>query len=381
MLLRRLDPKEERNRATRRERTARGLEKTANQIVDEYLEKIINFKLPETGKFKNSYSYRSDTARLFNTYIPRDGIGTWPVQELTTKVLADAGLDADWRAGKTKAPQFRIELERFFRLATNWGYYRGENPATLEKFNFPPWRYMHTVKPRASLPYRDLPQFMVKLDEVRKRAAPYWQRGDWALPLLVKMVALTGARPIEARLATWGEFNLKKMIWNVPWGHRKSRDHIPQGEKLLRPITKEMLALLTEMQSHGVDQSPNAIVFPNFHGQDPKSSRGRPFISSAIPNFIVNTLRWPVKITAHGFRSTLRDFQRSHANLYPAIWWDFQVDHVPDPGNLAGQAYGPDKMLEERRRMMAHYDQDATRPPEAQTGDNVTQFPKKKRRA
>src|SRR6266404_4267219 len=41
MLLHKLDPMVERRRATRRERTARGLEKTVNQWVDEYLEKKI----------------------------------------------------------------------------------------------------------------------------------------------------------------------------------------------------------------------------------------------------------------------------------------------------------------------------------------------------
>src|SRR5262249_27225781 len=93
------------------------------------------------------------------------------------------------------------------------------------------------------------------------------------------------------------------------------------------------------------------------------------------PNY--SYFKWPIKITGHGFRSTLRDWCR--ANRFPGEWWDIQVDHKL--GNKTSQAYGHDKLVEERRGMMELWGEYLSHPaPELKT-DGVVNLAEKRRSA
>jgi integrase len=187
----------------------------------------------------------------------------------------------------------------------------------------------------------------------------------------LEFIALTGGRTSEVLKATWKEFDLQHRIWNVPPEHLKTGYR--HGEPLPRPITRPMLAVLEEMQRRRADQSPDAIVFRSAH-----KGQLRPLQRTALSHLVQRLLNWEVKITNHGFRSTLRDWCR--ANKYPSEWWDIQVDHVL--GNKTSQAYGPDKLLEERRGMMEAWGEYCTRPaPEPHSADVVKLSEKRKRRS
>ena len=95
---------------------------------------------------------------------------------------------------------------------------------------------------------------------------------------------------------------------------------------------------------------PNALVFP--------SPRGGEYEISSCSQFIRQSLRWEAKTTVHGFRSTFVDWAR--ANRFPAHLIDLQLDHVL--GNKVGQAYGHDKLIEERRAMMRQWGDYCSRP-------------------
>ena len=93
---------------------------------------------------------------------------------------------------------------------------------------------------------------------------------------------------------------------------------------------------------------------------------------STLGNFVREMMRWPIKVTAHGFRATFTDWAR--ANEYPPDWIDAQLDHLPQ-GKMR-QAYIRDDLLPERRKMMEAYDAYASRPePHA---DNVVTLRKVK---
>src|SRR5262249_20736087 len=169
-----------------------------------------------------------------------------------------------------------------------------------------------------------------------------------------------GARQGEVRQAQWKEFDIEHMIWEVPWQHLKMG--YKHHTDLSRPITKEMLAILEEMQARRTDQSPDALVF--------LSPRGRAFNDTAPHSFFRFSFKWDATpFDIHGFRSTLVDWCRKRK--YTRELFDRQFDHVL--GNRTGQSYGHDILLEERRQMIAEWCRYCSEPapePQSET-DNV----------
>jgi integrase len=150
------------------------------------------------------------------------------------------------------------------------------------------------------------------------------------------------------------------MIWNVPPEHRKLKNK-KNGKVLQRPITKSMLAILDEMQKRCTDWSDDALVFPG-----PFS--GKAVTHSDVSHFILHCFKWETKITAHGLRSTLKDWCR--VNEFPMDWYEIQVDHVL--GNSVGQAYGHDTLLDQRRDMMEAWGEYCSTPaPEPKAGEVI----------
>jgi hypothetical protein len=55
--------------------------------------------------------------------------------------------------------------------------------------------------------------------------------------------------------------------------------------------------------------------------------------------------------TPHGFRTTLRDRMRAETK-FKEVHWKAQVDHTLGSGDAADEAYGHDRLLDQRREMM-----------------------------
>jgi integrase len=108
---------------------------------------------------------------------------------------------------------------------------------------------------------------------------------------------------------------------------------------------------------HSPTESPDALVFPN--------SLDKPFDPHNVTRFIRNSLKEP-DVTAHGFRSTIRDWMRAETS-FDDILWHIQVDHVL--GDRTSQAYGHNKLLDQRRSMMELWGEYCAKPaPEPKAG-------------
>jgi hypothetical protein len=76
-----------------------------------------------------------------------------------------------------------------------------------------------------------------------------------------------------------------------------------------------------------------------------------------------------MKITAHGFRSTLTDWGRAHGHSMDLI--DMQVGHIPH--GKVSQAYARDQLVNERRPMMEAWGDYCSRSaPEPVEGSNIS---------
>jgi integrase len=262
-------------------------------------------------------------------------------------------------------------LERIFDFATRRNYFKGENPARWKGLLddiLPARSDVYHKGHRIELPHKDIGRFMQALRAHEDRSDR--KEGHPTSALVVEFVALTGCRISEALLAQWKEFDTMSMTWTTPWQHlkmgRKHRKDLP------RPITKAMLLLLEEMQKRRLDQSPDALVFPG-----PRSKK--PIKPPTIGVFVAQTLKWEIKIHAHGFRGALRNWMRTKTN-FKEVLWKIQVDHKVGI-DASDDAYGRDKLLDDRRPLMELWGEYCSKPaPEPKAG-KVLEMYKKRRTA
>ena len=177
------------------------------------------------------------------------------------------------------------------------------------------------VKHHAALSYAELPEFMGKL---RKR--------DSMGRLALEAAILTAARSGEVRLATWGELDLEGATWTIPAERMKARrEHIV-------PLSPQAVALFERMKAHR--RGDSELVFPGI-------KRGKPLSDMTLTKVLRDMGR---DVTAHGFRSTFRDWV-AEQTTWPADLAEAALAHVVSDKTVA--AYQRGSMLEKRRELMA----------------------------
>lgn len=150
--------------------------------------------------------------------------------------------------------------------------------------------------------------------------------------LALEAVILTATRSGEVRLARWTEFDLEKREWRIPAERMKAgREHVV-------PLSEPAAALFERMRAYrraGCD-----LVFP---GQ----ARGKPLSDMTLTKALRDM---GLDITAHGFRSTFRDWV-AEKTQWPADLAEAALAHVVSDKTVA--AYQRGTMLEKRRDLMA----------------------------
>ena len=103
----------------------------------------------------------------------------------------------------------------------------------------------------------------------------------------LEFAVLTAARSGEVRGATWSEIDLKAALWTIPAARMKS------GREHRVPLSKPAIKLLRALPG---DRLPEDHVFPGMRG---------PLSDMSLTAVL---RRMGVSATAHGFRSTFRDW-------------------------------------------------------------------------
>src|SRR5690606_34952528 len=133
--------------------------------------------------------------------------------------------------------------------------------------------------------YTDLPAFMERLAD---------KRGMGALALRVAI--LTAARSGEVRGATWAELDLEAGIWTVPAERMKARriHRVP-----LSPAAVELFREAASLKRAGTE-----LIFP--------AGSGKPLSNMTLTKVLRDM---GADCTAHGFRSTFRDWVAEQTSL------------------------------------------------------------------
>ena len=150
--------------------------------------------------------------------------------------------------------------------------------------------------------------------------------------LALEFLILTAARSGEVRLAPISEFDATAKLWTIPALRMKAkRDHVVP----LSPRTLEIANAARKLTQR------SALLFPSRHSGKPKP------MSDMV--FTMLLRRMGVNATAHGFRSTFRDWAAEETN-FPSEVAEMALAHAVK--NKVEAAYRRGKLLEKRRDLM-----------------------------
>jgi integrase len=255
-------------------------------------------------------------------------LGKLPVDQVDVGAVLRV-LEPLWREKTETASRLRGRIEAVLDYATARGWRSGENPARWRGHldNLLPARSkVAKVQHHPALPWREIGGFMATLAE---------EEGVSALAL--RFAVLTAARTGEVIGARWSEVDVKASTWTVSAERMKaSREHRV-------PLSEGALDVLREVAKLSTDPKTDGFMFPG-------GRAGKPLSSMALLMLLRRMER--SDLTAHGFRSTFRDWCAEATN-YPREVAEAALAHTLRDKTEA--AYQRGDLMEKRRRLMAEW--------------------------
>jgi integrase len=244
-----------------------------------------------------------------------------PVQSIDVGLVMKA-LEPIWHAKPETAGRLRGRIEAVLDWATVRGYRKGKNPARwrghLDKL-VPARAKIQKVRHHPALPYNEMVDFIAALRNQGGIAAR-------ALEFLI----LTAARTGEIIGARWDEVDLDGKIWVVPAERMKAR------REHRVPLSGTALAIFKRMKQ--IRESD--VVFPG-------GKKGKPLSNMAMLGVLKRTGR--DDLTAHGFRSSFRDWAAECTN-FPREVVEMALAHTIE--SRVEAAYRRGDLFQKRRQLM-----------------------------
>ena len=223
-----------------------------------------------------------------------------------------------WTEKPVVAKRLRQRIGAVMRWAVAQGY-RENNPAGDAVGAVLPKHNGSTTHFRA-LPHRRVGEAIATV-----RESNTWR----GIKLGFEFMVLTAARTVEVRLATWDEIDMDAARWTIPPEHMKAkREHRV-------PLSHRAVELLGEAAERF---STEGLLFPG--------PTGKPFSGTSLYKMLT---RLAVPSTAHGFRSSFRDWAAEKTD-HPREVAEAALAHVVK--NKVEAAYRRTDLFERRRRLM-----------------------------
>ncbi len=249
-------------------------------------------------------------------------LGTLPCAEIDTEAVLRV-LRPIWAAKPETASRVRGRIEAVLDYAKVRGWRTGENPARWRghlALILPPKAKLRPVVHHAALDWRQAPAFWARLQH---------QPGMGAAALAFAVA--TAARSGEVRLASWGELDLDDAIWTVPAARMK-------GGRVHRvPLSEAALSVLERVKA---TREAGDLVFPG-------AREGRPLSDMSL-TAALRRMRLG-DYTAHGFRSTFRDWSSECTSHAHAVC-EQALAHAISSG--VERAYRRGDLFDKRRALM-----------------------------
>jgi len=302
--------------ARKRERTSKRLHDVSAKTFKECAEAYIN---SHKDGWRNAKHAAQWTSTLETYAFPT--IGYLPVQDIDVSLIMNV-LEPIWQVKTETASRVRGRIEAILDWATVANYRKGENPARWKgrlAIMLPAKSTVAKVKHHEALPYDEVGGFMELLDKREGVSA----RG-------LEFQILTAARTGEVMMSTWAEIDLGKAIWTIP------ADRMKGGKEHRVPLSERAVTLMRGMQDAAVSE----FVFPG-------AQANRPLSNMAFLQLLKRMER--VGLTAHGFRSTFRDWAAERTNYSNEVA-EMALAHAV--GDKVEAAYRRGDLFDKRRQMM-----------------------------
>ncbi|KQT78787.1 site-specific integrase [Methylobacterium sp. Leaf466] len=227
-----------------------------------------------------------------------------------------------WLTKPETARRVRQRIGTVLDWAKAAGHRSGENPVEGVAKGLP--KQGDRDEHHAALPYASVPNFVSQLR--------HSETGEIAR-LAFKFLILTASRTSEVLGARWDEINVVERLWTVPAMRMKAkREHrVPLSTRSI-----EILARARELAGG------SALVFPGRSGEKP--------LSNMV--FLMALRRMKLPITAHGFRSSFRDWAAERTSL-PREVAEMALAHAVE--NRVEAAYARSDLLDRRRDLMEQW--------------------------
>ncbi len=229
-----------------------------------------------------------------------------------------------WEAKPETASRLRGRIEAVLDYAKFRGLREGDNPAAWRgnlKMALPAKAKFAKVKHHAAI---DVDMLAALIGDLR----PHEGLSARALEFTI----LTAARTSEVLGAKWSEIDLAAKMWTIPEGRMKA------GREHRVPLSQPALDLLDRVKP--VDLDADAYVFP---GTRP----GKPLSNMSMLMLLRRMGRGD--LTAHGFRSTFRDWVSERTN-FPGELAEMALAHAV--ADKVEAAYRRGDQVEKRRPLM-----------------------------
>ena len=309
---------------------------TKRLTFDEAKEKFLALKRHEFKNAKHAAQWESTLATYASPIIGTkrvDEIALADIEELLTR-------DNLWLAKTETAKRLRGRVEKVLDWATAGGHRTGDNPARWRgnlDARLPNPNKVATKGHHSALPIDDMPRFMSHLIEMDGNGAR-----------CLEFTILTATRSSEAKGAKWSEIDLEARLWTIPASRMKA------GKEHRVPLSRSALSLLKALPKH----EGSELVFPSAQGK---------LLSENTLTAVVKRMDGAMPegqgyrdpntggiVTAHGFRSTFRDWA-GERTAYPGDICEMALAHTIK--NKAEAAYRRGDLLEKRRRLMKDWAQ------------------------
>ncbi len=314
-LLNGIDPLEQKKADAVAQRLEQANSITFKKAAEEYIES-------HKSGWKNA-KHAAQWSSTLDTYAYPE-FGELPVGSINVGLVMRV-LEPIWMKKAETASRVRGRIEAILDWAKVRGYRTGENPATWKgnlDHLLPARSKVRRVKHHAALPYAEVGDFIKELREQQGTAARAFE-----------FTILTAVRTGETLGATWAEVDLESKTWTIPAERMKA-------DKVHRVPLSERAVNILKAVGQEFSMKPDRPLFP---GQRVKKS-----LSNMA--FLMLLRRMEKEgITAHGFRSTFRDWAAEQTS-FPQEVAEMALAHTI--ANKVEAAYRRGDLFEKRRELM-----------------------------
>jgi integrase len=224
-----------------------------------------------------------------------------------------------WLTKPETARRVRQRIGTVMDWAKAAGLRTGDNPVEGVARGLP--KQTDSDEHHSALPYDQVPAFIARL-----RGSDSGELVRLAFEFLI----LTASRTSEVLNARQGEFHLDRTLWTVPAERMKT------GKEHRVPLSPRCVEIVARARALGRNAD---FVFPG---------RGR---SSPLSNMVLlmTIRRMGLSITAHGFRSSFRDWAAEQTN-FPRDVCEMALAHAVE--SKVEAAYRRSDLFDKRRALM-----------------------------